>query len=413
MRRTLSLAALLAALLGAGPADAQMAVAPNLNGMPGLIDMPSSDAFPDGWMGLTHGQFGPISRNSLSYQITPRLSGSFRYIGIQNWNDRFCPPDCAGGNAFATYYDRNFDLRYRVLNESKYLPSVTIGLQDFVGTGLSMAEYVVATKSIGPRLRVTAGLGFGRLGSHGALGSPLGDRPDIDFGQGGRINSSQWFRGPAAPFGGIEYKLADNWTFKAEYSSDDYSKESALRGTFDRRTPFNFGLEYQRNPHMRMGVYSMYGSEIGVSLSILLNPDQRPTGGIGGVGPIPITPRVSYASNPAMYTTSWLSQPNSKQVLIRSLNTSLEREKIVVESLGVTGDRRRSGFAMWFTIPPRRPSGGWQGQWRVSCHLRSRSLKSSRLPMALPLPRSPSAAAIWSGWSFRPTLAACCGRKRR
>ena len=337
------MAALVAAMV-AGPSFAEMSAAPNLNGVAGLIDMPSAEALQDGWLGLTHGQFGPVSRNSLNYQITPRLSGSFRYIGIKSWNDKFCPPDCSGANVFETYYDRNFDLRYRILDEGRYLPAVTIGLQDFVGTGLNMAEYVVATKSIGPRLRVTAGLGFGRLGSHGAIGTPFGERPGVDFGQGGLINSQQWFRGPVAPFGGIEYQFADKWTVKAEYSSDAYQTEAGNRGTFDRRTPYNFGIEYQRNPHLRLGAYAMHGSEIGVSLTILLNPDQRPAGGMGGVGPTPIKPRLSFASSPGMYTTSWLTQPDAKEVLIRSLNVNLKREKIVVESLGVTGTTAQVRF---------------------------------------------------------------------
>lgn len=334
----------LATVLAASPATAQMSAAPNLSGVAGLIDMPSAGALPDGWMGLTHGQFGPISRNALTYQITPRLSGSFRYIGIRKWNDRFCPPDCAGANGFDTYYDRNFDLSYRLLNEGTYLPAVTIGLQDFVGTGLNMGEYIVATKSIGPRLRVTAGLGFGRLGSYGGIGSPFGERPDIDFGRGGLVNFQQWFRGPAAPFGGLEYQISDKWSVKAEYSSDAYDMESRRRGTFDRRTPYNFGVEYQRNPHMRLGAYAMHGSEIGVSLTILINPDQRPAGGMGGVGPTPIKPRLSFASSPGLYTTSWLTQPDARAVLIRSLNVNLKREKIVVESLGVTGDRAQVRF---------------------------------------------------------------------
>ena len=344
MSRALLTAAFLATMLSASPAAAEMPVAMNLSGTPGLIDMPSSHSLRDGWMGLTRSQFGPVSRSSLSYQITPRLSGSFRYVGIRNWNDRFCPTDCSGANAFETYYDRNFDIRYQILNEGRYLPAVTIGLQDFVGTGLAMAEYVVATKSIGPRLRVSAGLGFGRLGSHGAIGSPFGPRPDIDFGEGGLVNSSQWFRGPAAPFGGIEYQVADNWTLKAEYSSDAYAAEAGLRGTFARRTPYNFGVEYSRNANMRIGVYSMYGSEVGVSLSIMLNPDQRPAGGIGGVGPMPITPRANRATNPAVYTTGWVTQPGAKEQLITSLNAKLEREKIVVESLGVTGDLAQVRF---------------------------------------------------------------------
>ena len=93
--RIRAIAAVLAATLAIAPASfAEMVPTLNLFGQTGLIDMPSGDAQPDGYLGLTHGQFGPISRNTLTFQLTPRLSGSFRYVGIKNWNNLFCPPDC-------------------------------------------------------------------------------------------------------------------------------------------------------------------------------------------------------------------------------------------------------------------------------------------------------------------------------
>lgn len=344
MHKTFLPAAMLAAtLLTAGPAMAQLAPSTNLSGAPGLIDMPSGEAMHDGWMGLNYGTFGPVSRSSLSFQITPRLSGSFRYVGIRDWNNVFCPPKCKGVNYFDTYYDRNFDLRYKILDEGKYLPSVTIGLQDFVGTGLSMAEYVAASKNFGNNLRVTAGLGFGRLASHGAIGA-VGKRPPIDFGNGGTVNWRQWFRGDVAPFGGIEYKFADKWVFKAEYSSDAYTEESTVREPFKRRSPMNFGIEYQSNPHVRVGAYAMYGTEVGINLTILMDPAQRPAGGVGGVGPLPIAARVPYATNPAMYVTGWVQSPTAKDELISSLNQNLQREHITVESLSVTANSAQVRF---------------------------------------------------------------------
>lgn len=342
--RALPVLACALALTVAQPASSEIRPGINLYGVSGIIDMPSAVSQPDGWMTLTHGGFGPISRNTLTYQISPRLSGSFRYIGTRDWNRNFCPPNCSGPNAFETYYDRSFDLSYRLLSEGRFLPSVTIGLQDFVGTSLNMGEYVVASKSIGPRLRVTAGLGFGRLASHGGRPGPLGDRPKVDFGEGGMINFGQWFRGDMAPFGGLEYQFADKWTFKAEYSSDGYVEEAGKRGTFDWQSPVNFGIEYQRNPHVALGLYSMHGSEIGFNLTIRLNPDQRPSGGIGGVGPTPIAPRPSRASHPEMYVTGWEVDEAAKATLIAALNANLERESLVVESLGVTGDRAQVRF---------------------------------------------------------------------
>ncbi len=341
----------------------------NLNGITGLIDMPSGEMQPDGYLTLNHGTFGPISRNTLSFQILPRLSGSFRYVGIRQWNAQTCPPRCTGADAFETYYDRNFDLRYQLLSESKYLPSVTIGLQDFIGTGLSMAEYVAATKNFGPKLKVTAGLGFGRLGSYGALGEPFGKRPKIDFGNGGLPNFEQWFRGPAAPFGGVEYRLSDTVTLKAEYSSDDYLIEATRRGTFDRATPFNFGVEYQYSKSVTLGAYSMHGTELGFNVSIALNPAQRPYGGIGGPGPQPVQPRVPRSERPDVWDTAWLAQPDAKALLIANMNRNLVRTGLTVEQISVTGDTAQIRFrntiydasaqavgriarAMAYTMPP-------------------------------------------------------------
>ena len=336
--------ALLALVMFAAPALAEMRPTINLSGATGLIDMPSGEQQPDGFLNIDHGQFGPISRNTLTFQIAPRLSGSFRYLGIRDWNHLFCPPNCANVNKFSTYYDRNFDLRYQILKETRYLPSVTIGLQDFIGTGLSAAEYIAATKSFGPRLKVTAGLGFGRLGSYGSIGAPLGPRPKVVIGQGGKVNYKEWFRGPAAPFGGVEYQVTDKLSLKAEYSSDAYTDEAAKRQTFARKSPFNFGLEYQESPMIRLGAYYLYGSELGFNISITLNTAQRPRGGIGGPGPEPVKPRPALTSHPEVWTTGWLAQADAKDILIGNLTRNLVRTGISVESLGVTADTAQVRF---------------------------------------------------------------------
>src|SRR5690606_17746968 len=155
------------ALLAAAPASAETARSLNFYGLPGGIDMPSGRSAEDGQLSTTLSHFGTMSRLTLSFQFTKRLSGAFRYARFGDWN----------ADGFADYYDRSFDIRYRILDEGRYLPAVTVGLQDFMGTGLSSAEYVVATKTFGDRLTVTAGLGWGRLGSYGSLGSPFGTRP--------------------------------------------------------------------------------------------------------------------------------------------------------------------------------------------------------------------------------------------
>lgn len=326
------------------PGHAEFRPGLNLSGQTGIIDMPSGEQLPDGYLTIDHSKFGPILRNTLRFQITPRLSGTFRYIGIHQWNNNFCPPDCDGANGFSTYYDRNFDLSYQVLKEGRFVPAVSIGLQDFVGTGLSSAEYVAATKNISPRLKFTAGIGFGRLGSYQPFGQPFGSRAKVDIGKGGNVNYKQWFRGNAAGFGGIEYQLSDKLVFKAEYSSDAYTEEAKRRGTFDRKSPFNFGLEYRPNAAFSLGGYYMYGSEVGINLTLFLNPDQRPQGGIGGSAPEPLKPRPPRASDPVAWSTAWTEQADANEVLIGNLTSNLERTGIVVTSLGTTATRAQVRF---------------------------------------------------------------------
>ncbi|HGG64171.1 MAG TPA: YjbH domain-containing protein, partial [Rhodobacteraceae bacterium] len=135
----------------------------SLYGTPGLIDMPTAQSAEDGELAQTFSTFDGQARTTLTFQLTPRLSASFRYSTLDNFS-------VTGERT----WDRSFDFRYRLIDEGRYRPAIAIGLQDFMGTGLFSAEYIVATKSIGDRLSVTGGIGWGRLGSYNGFSNPLG-----------------------------------------------------------------------------------------------------------------------------------------------------------------------------------------------------------------------------------------------
>ncbi len=327
-----ALFALTTALVGfsAHGAGAENRATLNFYGVSGGIDMPSGESQPDGMLNISTGHFGPISRTTLSFQVSPRISASFRFLGIRKFGD-------VVPSIFDVYYDRSFDLRYQVLTEGKYVPAVTIGFQDFVGTGILSGEYIAATKNLTPQLKVTAGLGWGRLGSYGSIGSPFGDRPRIDIGKGGNFNFGVWFKGEAAPFAGIEYKIDDRWTVKAEYSSDNYEIETVKRSTFDRKSPFNFGVEYQPYDTLRVGAYYMYGDQFGVAAHLYMNAKQRPMGGVGGPAPNAVEPRPNRAADPDAWSPEWVTQDGVGPVLMTSINKFLAKDGVFVEAIGYTG----------------------------------------------------------------------------
>ncbi|MDO9525715.1 MAG: YjbH domain-containing protein, partial [Gemmobacter sp.] len=323
-----STAAIALFIASAGGSGAQDRPTANLYGMTGLIDMPSGEMQPDGELNFTLSRSGATTRTTLAFQIAPRLQGSFRYTGTRGLG--------IGGFApTATYYDRSFDLRYQVLTEGLYWPAVTVGLQDFAGTGNFAAEYIAATKTFGSRVKVTGGLGWGRLGSYNSIGSPLGVRPAAKTATGGNFNANQWFRGPAAPFGGIEWQVNDRLGLKVEYSSDAYTLEQT-QGVINRRSPLNFGAEYQIAEGIRLGAYYMYGSELGITAQIALNPKKRAAKGIYGPAGIPIQTRPDRRSNPDDWSPDWVQQADAAQTLRDNLARQLATDDLVLESLSLS-----------------------------------------------------------------------------
>ena len=305
-------------------------------GMPGLLDMPSGLAMPDAEIGMSIAGFHGNLRQTLSFQITPRLTGSFRYSVIERVE-----------LGKPRRYDRSFDLHYQLLDEKGWLPAVAIGARDFIGTGIYSGEYLAATKTFGPKLSFTGGIGWGRLGSYGSFENPLtvfndgfGTRPVTYVeGQdtGGLASLSQLFRGPAALFGGVHWQPTDRVGVIAEYASDNYDIETAA-AVFDKKSPFNFGVQYAVKPGLVLGASYMYGSEIGVSLNILTNPKRPKNGGDHGPAPVPVRPRSGPATG---WTTAWVTDDAAQAVLRQGIAQVLQADGLIVERIELTGDTVR------------------------------------------------------------------------
>lgn len=300
-------------------------------GTVGLVEMPTAQSAPDAELSVTASHAAGSTRGTLSFQITPRLSGSFRYSRIQNWTP-------AGDPTF----DRSFDLRYRIMDEGSYRPAVAIGLQDFIGTGIYSGEYIVATKHLTPNLTITGGLGWGRFATHGGFQNPLAalsgkfaTRPTGFTGTGGQLESAKWFRGDAAFFGGVAWQATDQFALQVEYSSDGYARESAPRmGLIDYRTPVNLGLEYRLRDNLRMKAYLLHGSEVGISLTAVTNPTQSDVAGGKHSAPLPVLVR---APANGAYDLGWAQHPDSAGIIEKAVSEFLAKDGMELEAIQFTG----------------------------------------------------------------------------
>ncbi|MDQ2094006.1 YjbH domain-containing protein [Rhodalgimonas zhirmunskyi] len=313
----------------------------NMYGTPsGLIDMPTAEMAPDGELATTLSYWSNQSRTMLTFQILPRLSGTFRYSALRDYRPgRGIPGATVYPNS--SYYDRSFDVSYLLLKEGKYRPAVAIGLRDLIGTGLYGSEYIVATKSFSDRLRFTGGIGWGRLGSYNSFAT-MGTRPTTIIGAGGVPTYDRWFRGPVSAFGGVSYQATDKLQFAIEYSSDAYPNETGQSqdkgaNLFTRKSPWNVGVDYQLNNALRMGAYYLYGSEVGLNFTIALNPKSSPVPGGGDTAPLPVMVRPKFSAS----DLGWTTTPGTKAGAQTALAAGLAREGLVLEGIKLDGRHAR------------------------------------------------------------------------
>jgi hypothetical protein len=327
MNRSRSIVAALAvslAALQAASAEPLIGGSRNSFGLPGLIDTPSALSLPDGVIGASTYFGAGGQRHSFAFQITPRLTALFRYSRI---DDYFAPDD--------PLYDRSIDLHLRLLDEKGWRPAVAIGVRDFIGSGAFASEYVVATKTITPTLQVSAGIGWGRVGSSNSIGAPFGARPGPAVVDGSPINSDRWFRGDAAPFLGVSWQATEKLTLKAEYSPDAYAEEVARAG-FDRASPLNLGLDYRIGRSASVSAYYLYGSEVGVQVNIAIDPRRPPFPSGIEKTPLPVAPRPSRAADPVGWSGEWAAEAQVHPAVQAAVAKALSADGILLESMALS-----------------------------------------------------------------------------
>lgn len=248
-----------AVLLGlAGPAHAEefgLGLGQRDMGGIGLMQTPTARMGEAGHFGAGGNRTSPYRRWSMFLQPTDWMEVGFRYIQVEN-------REYAAADGERYNLDKGADLRLRLAPETRYRPAIAIGLQDAGGTTLFGAEYLVASKRWN-NLDFSLGLGWGYLGNQADIDSPLGwidDRFDERGGrssgdQGGRFNTSQLFRGPAAVFGGVEYQTPwDRLILQLEYEGNDYRNEPQDNHQ-EQDSRFNVGARFRlaRNVELHAG----------------------------------------------------------------------------------------------------------------------------------------------------------------
>jgi hypothetical protein len=235
-------------------------------GTTGLIDLPSARMEDDATIKIG-AAFDERHRSyMLTYQATPWLEATFRYTGFEQF----------------FFWDRNYEVKFRLLEETADLPQLALGIRDIVGTGVFGSEYLVASKRFGA-LDTTLGVGWGRLADEGVFSNPLTNLSDrfaqreIDAEFGGELATGSFFSGPnMGIFGGLEYDF-ERWpvTLVAEYNPDQYLINQ-VNGELPPASPWSFGAKWEWVPGVVISLSHQHGEELVLSISAATNTSSTP-----------------------------------------------------------------------------------------------------------------------------------------
>ncbi|WP_420788357.1 YjbH domain-containing protein [Vibrio alginolyticus] len=221
----------------------------------GLMQMPTGRMAPEGEFNFSVTGSDEYLFYNVTLQLMPWLETTIRYTRVHDLPYSSSFPDVDN-----EYTDKGIDFKFRLWEESEYMPEIALGVRDFAGTGLFDAEFIAATKRYSNSklgtFDFTLGMGWGYLGTRDTVTNPFCkasdkfcDRPSEFLSTGGTTNFDRAFKGPAALFGGIEFQtLHKPLRFKLEYDGNDYSTDyPVVQAGVDMspHTPWNFGVLYR------------------------------------------------------------------------------------------------------------------------------------------------------------------------
>ena len=181
---------------------------PSLIGQTGLIHMPDARIEDDGTLRLGISNSDPYSAIWSSVTMLPRLELSARYTAIKD-------VPAFVGTDFGDLKDKAFDAKLLLLKESRFMPDISVGTQDFLGTHLFSADFVTMTKRF---YNMDLTLGYGKKRIDGLFG--------------GMRYSPSWNR---------------NLGIVIEYDANDYLNDprAAESGADGLEGGASFGVEYK------------------------------------------------------------------------------------------------------------------------------------------------------------------------
>ncbi len=313
-------------------------------GNTGILELPNSRFMEEATLRFNFSSSYPNEFTSLTASPFPWLETTYRYVEVKD--QKYGPSRYSGNQSLK---DKGFDVKVKIFDEGRYMPSTSVGIRDIAGTAIFSSEYLVFTKRYG-NFDLTSGLGWGRLGTDDNIGNPLESIDDgfktrsFDIGEGGSFSPKAWFSGKTSLLGGIEYDLY-KYGLKLKLEYDTSRPEITNSASLKTKSRFNLGVNYYLSDSIFLGVAFERGDQFRVSFSIRGNflkdtiPKPKPKNVVS----------LSEDQKRAAF--------EDKNLFYRSLNRSLRDESIFIQAANYNLDEVDISIASTRFQSITRPAG--------------------------------------------------------
>jgi hypothetical protein len=305
-------------------------------GYTGLLEMPSARFMDGGSLKFGISASWPNEYTFIVGSPFDWFEAGYRYT--EQKTAKYGPFGYSGNQ---TLKDKGFDIKFRVLEESFYLPNVALGIRDMGGTGQFAGEYIVGSKRFG-FLDLSLGIGWGLLGADSNIKNPLTSlderfnlRSEEGGQQGGAFNFGDWFSGErSALFGGLEYSFPKRGiNLKLEY--DTSNPDMGLSGPpVEVKSRFNLGISRPLGDFIDLGLSFERGSQVRFTFVIKGNYAKKG-----------LVPKLETPKNVIPLSSEQKEQvASNKEILYRSLTRGLKEESIYIQ--GATYSKNKLDVAI-------------------------------------------------------------------
>ena len=243
-------------------------------GIIGLINMPTARMYDESTYSFNYYYGEKDQKISMTAYPFEWLEASVFYA---NLNERDYCDDLTISFCNQDQKDKGFNLKIRLLEETDFLPSIAIGINDAGGTGYFSSEYIVGSYGIG-NLDMHFGLGWGNLDGKKEISNPFLKLSDsfrnrsIEGDLGGRFETSSFFSGDTtSPFFGISYLINDDLVLKIER---DTTSTPGRVGYDEGDFVLSFGLDFLKFNNISFGLGFERGDYISFRFSYKNNPKE-------------------------------------------------------------------------------------------------------------------------------------------